>query len=267
MFSTPEGGSWRSAVGCALFNARVALAAGGPAVRIDRFPDVSRPDLLARVVVDGRTGGERDGLLAALEPAIDLRRTNRREFTDEAVPSDVVELLCAAAADEGAVVRRIETAEDRVATALLGREAEQFERADPAYLAELRAWTSDDLAREDGVLSSAVPRAGDGSADTIPLRDFDTRGNGALPEHTQEAKEQCLLLLGADEDNPMAWLRVGEALERVLLEVARTNALLREKLKLSMHPHVLLRVGTAPETSATRRRRLVDVLTVSTGRQ
>jgi hypothetical protein len=90
---------------------------------------------------------------------------------------------------------------------------------------------------------------------------------------------QCLLLLGSAADDPVAWLRSGEALERVLLEltrrgyvaspftqvieVARTNALLRQELALTMYPHILLRVGRASATTPTRRRRLVDMIAES----
>ena len=45
-----------------------------------------------------------------------------------------------------------------------------------------------------------------------------------------------------------------------LIEVAATNAVLREDLELDMYPHVLLRVGRAPSTPASRRRRLGDML-------
>jgi hypothetical protein len=84
-------------------------------------------------------------------------------------------------------------------------------------------------------------------------------------------------LLGAHEDNPEAWLRAGEALERIwleitrhgyaaspftqVIEVAQTNATLRSELQLAFYPHLLLRVGRAPRTPQTRRRRLVDLLT------
>jgi hypothetical protein len=73
-----------------------------------------------------------------------------------------------------------------------------------------------------------------------------------------------------------AWLRAGEALEHILLEitangyvaspftalieVAPTNAALRDELELAMFPHILLRVGRAPSTPASRRRRLGDML-------
>jgi hypothetical protein len=123
----------------------------------------------------------------------------------------------------------------------------------------------------------AVPHVDAGAEDDIPIRDFDTRGTGWLPTRTRSSMNQCLLLLGAPGDGDRAWLTSGEALERILLEVTRagfsaspltqaievtyTNELLRQQLNLSMHPHVLLRVGHAPETPQTRRRRLVDVIT------
>jgi hypothetical protein len=86
----------------------------------------------------------------------------------------------------------------------------------------------------------------------------------------------CLLVLGTAEDSLVEWLRAGEALERVLLEVARRGlailaltsvievahlrSRLRSQLRLSMQPHVLLRIGRAPPMPAPRRRRLVDML-------
>ena len=43
-------------------------------------------------------------------------------------------------------------------------------------------------------------------------------------------------------------------------EVPSARAELRRELGLVSYPHVLLRVGRAPATPASRRRRLVDVL-------
>ncbi|MEP7178206.1 MAG: hypothetical protein ABI775_03885, partial [Pseudonocardiales bacterium] len=138
-------------------------------------------------------------------------------------------------------------------------------------------WTSDDPGRTDGVPAFAVPHVDGDAQDDLPIRDFDMRGTGSLPTRTRSSLNQCLLLLGAREDDRMAWLRSGEALERMLLEVAargytaspltqvievaRTNELLRHELRLTMHPHVLIRIGRASATPLTRRRRLVDVIT------
>ena len=273
----PRGRQLILSCGCALFNVRVSLAAAGVAAEVERFPDPADPDLVARIRVgDTTTTPEPEHDLAHLEPAIEVRSTNRRRFFDETVPDDVVHGLLDAAKREAAEAVQIRSPEHRLATARLSQQADQIENADPAYRAELRAWTSDDPRRDDGVQAFAVPHVDAGAEDDLPIRDFDTRGMGWLPTQTHSSLNQCLLLLGALDENRMAWLRTGEALERVLLEVAdrryaaspltqvievgRTNELLRQELGLTMHPHVLLRIGRAPAATQTRRRRLVDVL-------
>jgi hypothetical protein len=272
----PRGRQLSISCGCALFNARAALAAAGYAPHVERFPDPANPDLLARVAIGGPADGDANDI-GVLDPAIDVRQTNRRHFSEEVVPAGVVTALVDAANREGSEVVSIMRPEDRLAAARLSQLADQIENTDPAYRAELRAWTSDDPRRTDGVPAFAVPHVDGGAQDDLPIRDFDMRGTGSLPTHTQSSLNQCLLLLGAFEDNRMAWLRSGEALERMLLEVAArgytaspltqvievtgTNELLRLELQLMMHPHVLIRVGRASATPWTRRRRLVDVIT------
>ncbi len=261
--------------GCAVLNARVALAAAGLAVSIDRFPDGAHPDVVARLEV--RAGADVDERLGHLEPSIAERRTNRRRFDETApVPQDVVDLLVLAARAEGADLVPVTRPDDRRTLARLSQLADRVENTDPAYRAELRAWTTDDLRRPDGVPAFAVPHVNGLAEDDLPMRDFDTRGIGWLPSHTHSSMNQCLLLLGTTSDSSAAWARAGEALERVLLEltalgyaaspltqvieVPQTHAELVQELRLGMHPHLLLRVGRAPATPVTRRRRLVDVL-------
>ena len=55
----PFGRQQMISCGCALFNARVSLAASGVDVEVERFPDPLRPDLLARVRIVGGAGGTR----------------------------------------------------------------------------------------------------------------------------------------------------------------------------------------------------------------
>lgn len=262
--------------GCAVFNARVGLAAAGYAATVDRFPDPARPELVARLTV---SGPRLDFVpIAALDPAIDRRHTNRRRFSDEPVPADVVAALVQAANQEGTEALAISGTKSRQTVARLSREADDLENADPAYRAELRAWTSDDWSRRDGVHSEVVPPSSVQAQD-LPIRDFDTHGMAGLYTDARTGIDQCLLLLGTGHDTPAAWLRAGEALERVLLEITRrgyvaspltqvievaeTNRLLRQELQLSMYPQVVLRVGRAPITPASRRRRLVDVFDAS----
>ncbi|MDQ1734241.1 MAG: hypothetical protein QOH56_492 [Pseudonocardiales bacterium] len=274
----PAGRQMIISCGCALFNVRVSLAANGYRSAVERFPDPGRPDVLARLtIVHDPSAAASD--LAALNPLIDLRRTNRRRFAEDAVPEDLVSELVSVAGIEGAQLVPVTRAEDRVVVSVLSQRADAQENADPAYRAELRAWTTDDARRGDGVPALAVPHGGVGAHDDVPIRDFDTSGTGSLPTETRSSLNQCLLLLGTDADTPAAWLRTGEALERLLLEVTRhgysaspmtqiievpnTRALLRTELRLKMQPQILLRIGRAPATPATRRRRLVEVLVES----
>jgi hypothetical protein len=270
----PSGRQLLISCGCALFNARVALAAAGYDAIVDRSPDPTETGAVALVSLPDQPVEWLP--LRRLDAVIELRQSNRRRFADEPVPPDVVQSLVAAATAEGAQLIQITRPEHRLATARLSQEADQEENANPAYRAELRAWTSADQSRRDGVPAIAVPHADAGSGDDIPIRDFDTQGLGWLPTKTQSSLNQCLLLLGTVQDQPAAWLRAGEALERVLLEatlrgyvaslftqvieVPRTRQLLRRDLAVAMNPHVLLRVGRAPKTPASRRRRLADVL-------
>ena len=261
--------------GCALLNMRVAIAAAGHEAVVDRLPDPGRPDVLARVWVGDLVGLE---ALARLDPAIDERRTNRRAYADEPVPPVLLDRLTSVARDEGADLVPVASVEHRRDIAELFTIAEYVEDSDPAYLDELAAWTTDDPRRPDGVQAASVPYRGpDGyNADPIPIRPFDQRRMGWLPAASGSGTEECLLLLCTPDDSPLGWLRAGEALERVWLEltvdgfwaspltaaveVAATRDEMRRRLGLTSVPHLLLRVGRAPATVATRRRPLAEVL-------
>jgi nitroreductase len=294
----PTGRQLVISCGCAVFNARVSLAACGYATVVERPAGTAAGTLLARILVEEPADPElvraaldedapahlRDVLpadqahLASLDPLLELRRTNRRRFADDPVPETLVAVLEEAASAEGAELLPIRDPDDRVAIAVLCQRADAEQNADPAYRAELRAWTTDDPSRLDGVPAVAVPQNGPTSYDDVPIRDFDTTGAGGLPAATHSSLHQCLLLLGTEVDAQQDWLRAGEALERVLLEVTRhgftaspltqvvevpqTRGLLRHRFGNMLFPDVLLRIGRAPATPAPRRRRLADVLEV-----
>ena len=275
----PRGRQLLISCGCALFNARVALAADGHHVNVERFPDRERSDVVARLTLTGESGQPLP--IGALDPSIDERRTNRRRFADDLVPAELVNGLVAAAKAEGAELVQVTSSDDLRTIARLSQQADKLEIEDPAYRAELEAWTTDDPRRLDGVQAASAPFAGvdsssGGNSDSVPIRVFDTTGMGWLPADAGSSTDQCLLLLGTARDDRAAWVAAGEALERVfleitrsgyaaspltqLIEVTRTCEKLRNGLKLKMHPDVLLRVGRAPETVATRRRPLADLI-------
>jgi hypothetical protein len=274
----PTGRQLMISCGCALFNLRVALAAARVLTVVTRLPDPHQRNLLARLELSGLgLAGDEADALAALEPDIVRRHTNRRRFGAEPVPEALVQTLVAAAAAEGALLSPVVTADQRIAIATLTQRADAQQMADPAYRAEVRAWSTADPTRLDGVPALAVPHVDAGSGDEVPIRDFDTHGRGGLPTQTQSGRDQCLLVLSARRDDQAGWLRAGEALERVLLEVThagfvagvfsqvievpRTRSRLRRAMGLAEYPVMVIRVGRAQPTPGTPRRKVSDVIT------
>jgi hypothetical protein len=270
----PTGRQLVLSVGCALFNARVSLAASGRRFTVDRFPDASCPDLLARLDVSEEPSTEVD--LARLGTAVAMRQTNRRSFTNDAVPEELISRLVDAACSEGAVLFPVLDTADRRTLARLSQRADAQQITNPAYRAELRSWTTDHSTRRDGIRAEVVPHVDGTAHDEVPIRDFDTRGGGALPAGTHSSAGQCLFILGTNGDGRDSWIHGGEALERVWLELTRAGfaasvftqvieesglrAQLRDELRLTTHPHLVLRVGHAPTTTRSLRRPVNDVL-------
>jgi len=263
----PVGRALAQSVGAALFNARVAVAAAGSAARVDRLPDAADPGLMA---VLRPVDGPADPALAALAPAVRRRRTNRRRYAPQRVPADLLQVLVAAAAAEETTLVPVTREEHVRLLARLTQQADGLQNADPAYRAELRRWTHRDPATGDGVPVSAVPHVDGRQHDALPVRDFDTAGAGQLPPETDSGTDQTLVVLATSRDDPSAWLRCGEALERVLLELTTrgwvagpltqavevpvTRTQLRSALTWDAHPQTVLRIGRAPATSPTPRR-------------
>ena len=270
----PSGRQLNLSLGCALFNTRVSLAASGVGVSVRRRPQPVRPDLIATVTISGEEPVAAD--LARLETAMRKRQTNRRQFSADPVPAELVERLVAAASAEGAILHVVRDEDDRQTLARLCQRADVMQISDAAYRAELRAWTTADPQRDDGVRAMVVPHVDGTAQDDIPIRDFDTAGSGWLPSHTRSAADQCLVLLGTMGERPDAWLRAGEALERVWLELTEAGCAaslftqpievpairseMRSELRLQMYPHLLMRIGYADVAPSTRRRGVEKVL-------
>ena len=271
----PSGRQLTVSCGCALFNVRVALAACGYKAVVERCPDLSQPTLLARIVIPSvpETWVE----IGTLDSAIDDRRTNRRQFLEEPLTPATIYALANAASAERAVLLPVTDPVQTATVDALSAEANRVQEFDPAYRAELEAWTTDDPRRADGIQVSAVPYASDDTVrDDLALRRFDYAESGWLPS-SSASRTTTLLLIGTMGNELIDWLRTGEALQRVwleltragysaspitqIVEVRRTNYRLRDALKLFMNPALLLRVGHAPEVPRSARRSVDDVLT------
>src|SRR5690606_11700207 len=214
-------------------------------------------------------------LLAAVRPAaarpatgetrvlyelIPVRRTSREPFSDRPVPPRVLAELRIAASREGATLVPLER--DAAAEMLeYAAIAEDELAADPAYRAELAAWTMPG-ARFDGVPACTHgPRP---ARDPAPVRDFGRHERQArFEEHPQLA---VLTTLG---DRPLDWLRAGQALQRVLLTATRhglSASFLNQPLDLRDlrrrrdphhrrgHAQMIIRLGYGPHVPGSPRR-------------
>ncbi|WP_216207313.1 Acg family FMN-binding oxidoreductase [Amycolatopsis aidingensis] len=263
----PAGREARIACGAAILNLRLALAAAGQASEVVLLPDRQDPDHLATVRLTWRRQPRtRERELAR---AIGHRRSNRRPFSERPVPGWVRESMVEAARAEGAELTLLMHPGDLDALAALVRRAERVQDEDPLFQAELRQWTSNGEPRADGVPSVAGgPRPAPGSL--LTLRQYDVHA----PVRPYEG-EVLVGVLGSSTDTPLAQLRSGMALQRVLLtgttagisasflaqpvELPDTRAALRSLLGGHMHPQAVLRFGYGFTAPATRRRPVESV--------
>ena len=262
----PDGRAVHIACGAALFNLRLAVAAGGrePVTRL--LPDPAQPLLLATVRLGGRhRPGEDERDLFAAIPA---RHTNRRPFSARPVPPGVRAELAQAARLEGAALGLPGDAETR---RLLGvvADADTDLLADPGYRAELARWAGGER-DQDGIPGSAAgPRDPRGHA---PVRDFP---GGAAAGYAWFEEAPQLAVLSTSGNDRADWLRAGQALQRVLLTATLRGIaaspltqpletsdawLVRDPGAASGWPQLILRVGYGLPVPATPRRPVRDVL-------
>ncbi|KOG31879.1 MULTISPECIES: Acg family FMN-binding oxidoreductase [Streptomyces] len=262
--------------GAALFGLRVGAAYRGrhAAVRLLPHPEdhwhFADVELLAADDVDRG--------LVALHPALPRRHTSRFPFTEERIPSEVIDGLRAAALQEGCqLVLPGDWHTDAVLEIV--HDSERFEAADAAVRAEIAAWmrtgASDEGSETEGIPSYAFgPRQYDV---TSPVRDFDSPRH--VPDRASARFEERpqIALLGTVEDTPQQWLTAGQALHRVLLratldglstslmsqplEWSELRSVVRDPASTTGFIHMVIRLGYGPQGRATPRRPVSEVLT------
>ncbi|HLK02190.1 MAG TPA: hypothetical protein VKU39_20090 [Streptosporangiaceae bacterium] len=214
--------------GAALFNVRLAIRVAGhdPVVWLlpDEQPGEGGPpcphcgsrcgigELLASVELVIHRTHSATRTEQRLYEQIQKRRTVREPFTGK-VPLNVLAELEQAARREGALARLLYPRESRK----LVREAAAVGKAvsaDTSYLAEQGMWTGE----VSGDLGIPADRFGPKPADPAhsPVRDFGARWQGDRSEKEFEKHPQFIALQTLT-DTPQDWLRVGQALQRLLL--------------------------------------------------
>jgi nitroreductase len=267
----PLGRELLISVGAALLNLRIAVLAHRRLPILQLAPPSPQPDLVARVIPGPPAAP--DATVRALAGAIPRRRTCRLPFQKVSVPGEVIAELAAAASAEGATLKVADPL-GRAAIFALVRTAEEWQRAESGYRAELTRWTLPVPGRRDGIPPQAFgPRDRE---DEVPLvRDF---GLTQPERHRRQAHfepDPTVVVLDTVGDEPADWLRAGQALQRVLLTATvrgvastpMTQPLETPQLRPLLSDtdggrfaQVILRLGYATPGAPVPRRPLADVL-------
>jgi len=284
----PAGRQLLVSCGAALFHARLALRAHGLDPTVVLLPDGPGHDQrdldltgrvpLARLTVTHRRPFE--PLEAALLAAVELRHTDRRPFEPRPLGDDVLTELRRAAEAEGAWLMSLHHVDQRINASVLTARADWAEHIDPAYQAELEAWSrpasGPGSTADDGIPRHAVVAANPNRASEFPPRDFDVLASGpadgaagadgasapgaaGLSSAGAGVERPDVVLLGTSSDRPVDQLIAGQALARVLLAVTAHGAaasplgqpvdidadrvLMRQMLNIPGDVQMILRVG------------------------
>lgn len=267
----PDDREARIACAAALFNLRMVLISQGLQPSVTLVP-AAADGALAVVRKQGETPGA-PGFLE-LRGVISQRRTNRRPFTPDEVSLEHQRLLSDAVQAEGAALHLISAPAHATRIQRLAASAHRAQLADPAWLAEWHTWTGRTDSPDGVPVTAAGPTPG--PQDRWTLRDY---GAPDRPERLagKDFEDQPLVaVIATDDDAPLAQLRAGQALQRMLLtatlwgisasyisqliEVRAARRELRTLIDGYSHPQVVLRLGFGSTTTPTPRRPVADCL-------
>ncbi|GAA4885892.1 Acg family FMN-binding oxidoreductase [Saccharopolyspora cebuensis] len=266
----PGDAELRLGCGAALFTLRVALAHHGVDAAVVLPPrPAADSTLLARVAATSRPDGV-DGLFRSIE----ARRTNRRPFRADAVPTSAQHALAGAVEAEGAVLHVVDRAERARLIELVHR-AHAAQSADPGFRAELARWTGRSGEERRGVpVESAGPEPE--PQDEWVLRDFAAGASRPRVPGKDFEDDPLIVVVAVGGVDWQADVRAGQAVQRMLLtatglglsasflsqvvEVPETRDALCGLLGGTLRPKAVLRLGFGSPVPATPRRDPAELL-------
>ncbi|HVV84613.1 MAG TPA: nitroreductase family protein [Kofleriaceae bacterium] len=272
----PDGRQLAISVGCALFNARLAVRNAGYLEHVETYPDAAEPELAARLGLGlVRTPIDDDRAMLA---AVPRRATNRRPFHDRPVGPELADELARAARRERAWLHRL-SPDGKHALADLVAEADRRQYADPDFRDELARWLAGAGSRRKDGIPFAEKEYGSPLPFTVArrLRTLDLGESFGELEQALIEGSPLVVVLAAQRDEPIDWLDAGQALQAVLLRATMRDLSasflnqvleepdLREQVQaligVSAVPQAVLRLGYAdPVSRLAPRRDLDDVL-------
>lgn len=266
--------------GAAILNMRVAAAAMRRQLLVHLAPDAADPAHLATLSFSGRHSHELAD--AELSQAIERRHSYRQSFAPRPVPEPELDLLRKAALDERVEAEWVRNS-TRPNLIRLATIAMFLLDSDPDYRRELRRWTTAQSGAAEGVPAPAFGT--ESLTGDPPLRDF-TAAMPWIARPREVFPGENWLLLSTDTDDTEAWLRTGQATERVLLQatarglvggfISQIFEVPGVRREIGAHsdtgalPQVVLRVGYPHDDdgrtpSAAGRRPLDDMVCASRG--
>jgi hypothetical protein len=265
----PTGRSLLISCGAAVFNLRVASEHLGFHQHVRLLPDPKDQTLVAVARLDHRR--PLPGPLGRYYPAIPRRRTNRLPFRNQSLPYSVLAALDQAVRAEGAILRIYDDADEVCRIIDLIHDADLADAHAPGRSAERQAWIGG-WRRDDGIPSGSLgPRALEHRA---AFRDLG-HAVGIPRDYVEFEAAPTIAILSTKHDEPIDWVRAGQALERLLLEATLagvTASFLNQPLEHDGlrqlaaspisglgHSHMIVRLGFGDEVPATPRRALSTV--------
>ncbi len=250
----PDGRLAILSCGAALHHARTALAAGGWLVEVVELPDPADPGHLAHLSLYDREPARAETI--HLARAIMERHSDRRPAG--ATTIDPGHLLAITAAVQGEGVWLHLLPRDRLVE--LGSAmsyAQRAEVADDRWRAEVAELAGGNRPGGTGVPDAAIPDRPTWT--TVPSRDFGYPG--ALSVGTGHELGATFAILYGPQDQPVDWLRAGQALSAgwltatvlgasllpmsAAVEVPAARQVLRRLLAGTGQPYLVLRLGIA----------------------
>jgi nitroreductase len=245
--------------GVALHHARMSLAAQGWHVTVTRMPEHADPDHLAHLRIDGRTPIDLPSVLHLR--TVPLRHTDRRPVTGPPVGSQELAAITAAVETEDTWLHTLRP-DQVIELASAADHAQRTEAEDSAWQDELAYWIGGTRPAGTGIPDAAIPARA--TRTTVPSRAFGHHGD--LPISAEHDKAAVFVMLHGRADEPLNWLRAGEALSAGWLtatehgvsvlphsapiEVIATRQALRAMIASVGHPYLVLRLGTIDPADA-----------------
>jgi hypothetical protein len=233
--------------GAALHHARVSLAAQGWRATVTRLPDPARPEHLARLQADSPAPTPLEALTVRRGQTIGVRHTDRRPLSGRRIGPDELTAIITAVHAEGSLLHVLYP--DQVLRLVAAADhAQRTETRETGWLAELAYWTG-----------GTRPTGTD-------IRDRDFGHDGESHLGTGYDRSALFAILYDRGDQPLNWLRAGEALSAAWLtateigvslrplsatiEIVSTRQAIRILLARVGYPYLVLRLGTIDKDDA-----------------